>query len=275
MATTNQRRTRSLLGRLNDVSVSGAAQGDMLYLNDSGLWVIIDGSKTEGRVPTIQGDGSVAWATPSGGSNVIGDGSGATVVGTGVDSDTTSPLSITVPAGIQENDLCVYAVQTVNSVPDADGPEGDGSWNEILYFDTNSNEYHAAWWKVAGASEPATWDLTHSSGDQVAAAAVVYRGVDSLWSSVYNIDTLQCGWTPGHPEGLQVVVWLRLEGDDLDIPTTDDLVKDIFEKGSTGFNPQVLIAHRDTVSAIDGFPFRAFGVDTQYTGALNNVFYLE
>jgi hypothetical protein len=39
--------------------------GDMEYLNASGLWVPVSGSKATGKVPTTQGDGTLAWALGS------------------------------------------------------------------------------------------------------------------------------------------------------------------------------------------------------------------
>lgn len=43
------------------------ATGDMEYLNSSGLWVPVGGTQATGKVPTKQADGTIQWATPSGG----------------------------------------------------------------------------------------------------------------------------------------------------------------------------------------------------------------
>lgn len=55
------------LDELADVNVPGAGVGDMVYQNDSGLWVVVTGTKDDGDVPTIQADGSVAWEAPPAG----------------------------------------------------------------------------------------------------------------------------------------------------------------------------------------------------------------
>lgn len=55
------------LADLDDVSVSGVAEGDMIYRNDSGLWVVVGGTKGDGKAPMGQADGSVAWELPASG----------------------------------------------------------------------------------------------------------------------------------------------------------------------------------------------------------------
>lgn len=56
-------------------TTSGAGQGDMLYQNASGLWVVVGGTKGDGKTPMWQVDGSIGWETPSGG----GGGGGLTL----------------------------------------------------------------------------------------------------------------------------------------------------------------------------------------------------
>lgn len=52
---------------LSDASVAGAVEGDMIYRNAAGLWVVVGGTKGDGKAPMGQADGSVQWETPSGG----------------------------------------------------------------------------------------------------------------------------------------------------------------------------------------------------------------
>jgi hypothetical protein len=58
---------RDVLDDLDDVSIASPAEGDMIYRNDSGLWVVVAGTKGDGKTPTGQPDGSVAWEEPGGG----------------------------------------------------------------------------------------------------------------------------------------------------------------------------------------------------------------
>lgn len=72
MSTVSGRRALSHLTDLNDVVVPGAVEGDMVYQNDQGLWVVVGGTKTDGDVPTVQADGSVAWGAVGGGASTPG-----------------------------------------------------------------------------------------------------------------------------------------------------------------------------------------------------------
>jgi hypothetical protein len=59
---------------LTDVDVTGAAEGDMVFQDSAGDWILVTGSKDDGDVPTIQADGTVAWeAPPSGTGTRIGE----------------------------------------------------------------------------------------------------------------------------------------------------------------------------------------------------------
>lgn len=49
------------LGDHEDTSLSSPAVGDMIYRNDSSQWVKVGGTKTDGNVPTVQSDGTIAW----------------------------------------------------------------------------------------------------------------------------------------------------------------------------------------------------------------------
>lgn len=57
-----------ILDDLADVDISSPAHGDMVYRNDSGLWVVVGGTPSDGKVPTIQADGSVEWEAAGGSS---------------------------------------------------------------------------------------------------------------------------------------------------------------------------------------------------------------
>lgn len=52
-----------ILDDLTDVSVSSPAAGDMVARNGSSQWAKVGGTKATGKIPEIQSDGSVQWAT--------------------------------------------------------------------------------------------------------------------------------------------------------------------------------------------------------------------
>lgn len=52
------------LGDHEDTSLSSPAEGDMIFRNDSSQWVKVGGTKTDGNVPTVQSDGTIAWEAP-------------------------------------------------------------------------------------------------------------------------------------------------------------------------------------------------------------------
>ncbi len=59
--------------RMDPPYLRGAAEQDMWFTTDSGLLVPVTGAKTVGYVPTLQGDGTVAWATGGGGAADLDD----------------------------------------------------------------------------------------------------------------------------------------------------------------------------------------------------------
>lgn len=73
-----------------------------------------------------------------------------------------SPNSVST-TGVVSGNLCFYAMTTTNSVPNVAGPQG-GGWTELWREDSASSEIGTCWYKIAGGSEPATWDWTHSAG---------------------------------------------------------------------------------------------------------------
>ena len=81
-------------------------------------------------------------------------GAGATLVGASTAS-AASPLVITKPVGTANGDLLIFVVQTTNSVPDINGPDGTG-WTTQLRYETGSGEWQAVYTKVA-SSEGASW----------------------------------------------------------------------------------------------------------------------
>lgn len=59
------------LNDLVDVDLTGLSDGDMLwYKTSSGAWIPVDGTQADGKVPTVQADGSIAWEAPPGAGSV-------------------------------------------------------------------------------------------------------------------------------------------------------------------------------------------------------------
>lgn len=199
-------------------------------------------------------------------SMIVGPGSGATLVGANTATG-GSPLSITKPAGTADGDLIVLACTTVNSIPNAAGPGGGGAtWERMWYRDTSSNEYRAAWWKVA-ASEPAAWTLTHSSGVEVVAGAAVWRGPTNLWVSSLVENSLVQPGVPGHPEGLQVNIWHLGEDDGLGMPSLTPALTEALFVELAGNRPQLLVAYVDSFSVAQTVRFRPQGPENIYAEA--------
>jgi uncharacterized protein YbjQ (UPF0145 family) len=64
------------LSDLSDVDLTGLTDADLLTFDQAALdWVPVPGTKDDGDVPTVQGDGSVAWEAPPGGSGGLAWGS--------------------------------------------------------------------------------------------------------------------------------------------------------------------------------------------------------
>lgn len=201
----------------------------------------------------------------------FGQGSRATLIGTG--SSTGSGTTVTVPGGTEDGDLVVMGVMTVNSTPNASGPTGGSTWNQMYRFDSSTNEYHAAYWKVAGSSEPASWTLTQSGSEMSIGVAVFRSGGSGLWGFSASDDSLTPGTVVGHPLGLQVLIYVTQDSTTLSAPSNTDLTTAISVAPGTGDNCQVLMLYRDTTWAGDVSIVRCGGSNTSYTGAMNAVFY--
>lgn len=106
MSTSNQRRVLPHLTDDSDVGLRAAAHGDMIYRDEVGLWVPVGGTKTDGHVPTIQADGSVAWDTAGGGGGT--DVLHTAISDTPVDiADTNLVTIVTADVGVSVSDILV------------------------------------------------------------------------------------------------------------------------------------------------------------------------
>ena len=97
-------------------------------------------------------------------------------------------LTVALPAGAASGDMALFLSASVNSVPNANGPDGDNSWTQIWRVDISTNEYCGAWVKFLGGAEPADYDLTFTGSEQLAGLAV-YRGVNAVRASDFNPNT--------------------------------------------------------------------------------------
>lgn len=86
----------------------------------------------------------------------------------------TGGVSVTKPAGVTEGDLLLMFVAVDASTVDVDSPSG----LTFLDFNTDSPLRVYAWWKIATASEPASYAWTSSAATKMAAAVVAYSGID-------------------------------------------------------------------------------------------------
>jgi hypothetical protein len=262
------------------VPFAGTEEGDMLYRDDTGAWVVVSGGKATGRVPTIQASGAVAWEAPAGGGGgTTGPGSGATLVGSSTVAGSGS-LSIPIPAGLTAGDLVVVGIATTNSVPDVNGPEGDSSWTELWRVDTSSNEYSAAYFKLADAGDEAAagsgnWSMGQSAS-QMSIVCAVFDSVDSLWHAAWDEGEAETPWFVAHPSGLAVYIWTDLNGTQYTLPAgAGAVLQEADSIRSGGNNTQVFIAYRDTFSEDNGFPQRINdSTDSTFTIAGVACFYL-
>jgi hypothetical protein len=97
------------------------------------------------------------------------------------DSTATSPgsgdadVTLTKPSGTASGDLLIAHIVVTNGT---DVAPPDGTWTPISEV-TNGSTYDAAFWKVAGGSEPADYTFGNtSSGDRAAGAMCRISGAD-------------------------------------------------------------------------------------------------
>ena len=148
-------------GKVEDLPQTLARNNRALlsFLNESVVTKDADGNVH------IDGDLTVDGSSPSGGgSSEEGPGeSDVTVVGT--DSDSSWDPSLTVPGGVQADDLLFVAWASRNSNPSTPTDDGTGSntWDQVHSYDTSSNEWTKVWTKRADGDET-TVDISGSGG---------------------------------------------------------------------------------------------------------------
>jgi hypothetical protein len=167
------------------------------------------------------------------------------VIGTATDTG-TSPLSLTNP-GAADGDLIVIGMATVNSIPNAAGPDGAG-FTQIMNFDTASNEWETLWYKIA-SSEAGAWSYTHSAGAVAAAAAVVYRGAGTLVNAATrtsHVDALAAWGATATPYGLHVVAFWSMDAGGLDpnITVVGPVTEDVSVMTNPSSSCEVWLGHR-------------------------------
>lgn len=212
------------------------------------------------------GAGGVVWGTDATGAG--GGGSGATFVASSTATG-ASPVTINKPTGTAEGDLMIIAGMFTNSIPNVNGPNNDSSWTEMMRFDTSSNEFQVVWYKVAGASEPASWTLTHSAGTDIAIVAATYRGVDTRYNEGYVPDSLVTPAIASRPQGdaLQVCIYMSTTGTGDLVAPASPFTQDAYYKAGSNFG-KVLIGHAEST----------LGVVPQWTastsGTVNVIYHL-
>lgn len=169
MSTSSQRRVLPHLTDDSDVALRDAAHGDMIYRNDVGLWVPVAGTKTDGNVPTIQADGSVAWDATGGGGGT--DVLHTAISDTPIDIADTNPVTIvTANVGVAVGDILVARLW---------GNLLNQSGTDRTY--TFTPDFNAAFvpsgtQSHGGSGNPRNWYLEWVLG-VIDASSAVYRGI--------------------------------------------------------------------------------------------------
>jgi len=88
---------------------------------------------------------------------------------------------VPAPSGVSNGDLVVVMLSLTATTDLVTPPSGFQEIANTMYGATSGSgpRKWAAFWKIAGSSEPATYDFTHTSTDTCLAVAVRYSGVDS------------------------------------------------------------------------------------------------
>jgi hypothetical protein len=92
---------------------------------------------------------------------------------TGV-STSSSTIAATLPSGVAADDLLLALVTSANDGAIAES--GSSDWT-LLVSETVNNPAVSLWYRVAGASEPSSWDFTGNFN--LVAIVSAYRGVDT------------------------------------------------------------------------------------------------
>lgn len=142
--------------------------------------------------PTVGGTGTVQWNLGSNTVGVAGQKTGGSGVITHVASSTASvrggtSLSPAKPAGTAADDLLIAGV-AVNGGSDVTITPPPG-WILIRRTDNGKDIGEAVYYKVAGASEPATYNWTVSPSSKWSIGISAYRGVDT--TAPINADAAQ------------------------------------------------------------------------------------
>ena len=93
-------------------------------------------------------------------------------------SDTTS-ITISTPAGTQENDLLIAAVATDGDTASSLSPPGGEGWTQINIVAYSNDVTLGAWWKNADASESASHQFTWSGAEQAYGWMMRFTGHDT------------------------------------------------------------------------------------------------
>ena len=92
-------------------------------------------------------------------------------------SDVTS-ITVSIP-DTNQGDLLIAAVATDGDTSSSMAPPSGQGWTQIDIDDYSSEVTLGAWWKLAGASEPATHQFTWSGGQQAYAWMMRFTGHDT------------------------------------------------------------------------------------------------
>lgn len=170
-----------------------AAGQASLYRGTDGVWYGVD-------------DAGVVAAV---GGAVAGTGAGATKVGSKAITS-AAPHTITLATDLPSlatGDLVIWMAATLNTVPNVSGPSGSG-WSELWRYDTSSNEFVVAYWKIVEASPPTSWSFTTTTGTSMSSGVVALRG--SMSALVHRGLSPGQYVTPsviGSATGVQVCFW--------------------------------------------------------------------
>lgn len=124
-------------------------------------------------------------------------------IGSASDGGATS-LSLTVPADVQNNDLCLIAVITRNGTVSSP-PEGSG-WTLDYSYDVGTDEWVYLYSKASNGTEPASWPITTTSTTCLAVAGVIrgFTGAASAKRYAATVDAFSVPQIPGRAGELGV-----------------------------------------------------------------------